>query len=90
MALAIGAAAAPARRALREAVAAGEIDLIVGTHALFSADLVYANLGLVIIDEQHRFGVSQRRAIMERGSNSGSAVDECDTDSALVGVNRFR
>ncbi|MDA3949019.1 MAG: ATP-dependent DNA helicase RecG [Spirochaeta sp.] len=69
VALAIGAAAAPARRALREAVAAGEIDLVVGTHALFSADVIYANLGLVIIDEQHRFGVSQRRAIMERGTS---------------------
>jgi len=52
-----------ARKALLAALAAGEIDLLVGTHALFSQDVVYARLGLVVADEQHRFGVAQRAAL---------------------------
>ena len=56
------------RKALLAALAAGEIDLLVGTHALFSSDVVYANLGLVITDEQHRFGVAQRAALAVKGA----------------------
>jgi ATP-dependent DNA helicase RecG len=55
------------RSQLLEALAAGEIDLAVGTHALFSRDTVYRNLRLVVVDEQHRFGVTQRQAIMNKG-----------------------
>ena len=44
-----------------------EIDIIIGTHALFSADVVYNNLGLVITDEQHRFGVNQRANLKNKG-----------------------
>ncbi len=44
-----------------------EIDIIVGTHALFSRDVVYNNLGLVITDEQHRFGVNQRSNLKNKG-----------------------
>ncbi len=44
-----------------------EIDIIVGTHALFSKDVVYNNLGLVITDEQHRFGVNQRSNLKNKG-----------------------
>jgi len=51
----------------RSALAAGEIDLIVGTHALLQEDLGFARLGLAIIDEQHRFGVLQRAALAHRG-----------------------
>ena len=46
-----------------------EIDVIIGTHALFTDDIIYDNLGLVITDEQHRFGVNQRRALREKGFN---------------------
>ncbi len=56
-----------ARRPLLDALAAGEIDLIVGTHALFSDDVEYRDLGLVVIDEQHRFGVSQRNRLTAKG-----------------------
>ena len=46
-----------------------ELDVIIGTHALFTDDIIYDNLGLVITDEQHRFGVNQRRALREKGFN---------------------
>ena len=52
---------------LTERIAAGEIDLVVGTHALIQETVSFANLGLVVIDEQHRFGVVQRSAIEEKG-----------------------
>lgn len=45
----------------------GEIDLIIGTHALFSQDVAFADLGLVIIDEQHKFGVIQRSSLFAKG-----------------------
>ncbi len=52
---------------LKEALAAGKIDLLVGTHALIQEDVAFRALGLVIIDEQHRFGVVQRSLIEEKG-----------------------
>jgi ATP-dependent DNA helicase RecG len=57
------------RKDLLRHLAAGEIDIAVGTHALFSKDVVYKNLRLVVIDEQHRFGVTQRSLIMAKGVN---------------------
>lgn len=44
-----------------------EIDILIGTHALFSDDVIYSNLGLVITDEQHRFGVNQRTSLKNKG-----------------------
>lgn len=46
----------------------GKIQVLIGTHALFSDDVIYKNLGLVIIDEQHRFGVKQREALLAKGN----------------------
>jgi ATP-dependent DNA helicase RecG len=57
------------RNNLLKALGAGELDIVVGTHALFSRGIIYKNLSLVIIDEQHRFGVTQRQAIMAKGNN---------------------
>jgi ATP-dependent DNA helicase RecG len=51
-----------------EAIATGQAQVIVGTHALFQAGLEYKQLGLVIVDEQHRFGVHQRLSLMEKGA----------------------
>lgn len=47
----------------------GNIDLLIGTHALFSKDVEFKNLGYVIVDEQHRFGVEQRNALFAKGEN---------------------
>jgi len=64
----VTAGAAPReKRAVREAVAKGDVRLAVGTHALIEAGVRFSNLGLVIIDEQHRFGVIQRHALMSKG-----------------------
>ncbi len=54
------------RRLLLEAIKEGEVDIVIGTHALFSAEVAFKNLRYVIIDEQHRFGVEQRLALLEK------------------------
>ncbi|MDR2617608.1 MAG: ATP-dependent DNA helicase RecG [Treponema sp.] len=59
------------RAHLLKALAAGEVDIAAGTHALFSQDVIYRNLKLAVIDEQHRFGVTQRQAIMAKGEKPG-------------------
>jgi ATP-dependent DNA helicase RecG len=55
-----------ARRAMRESIASGTVDLVVGTHALIEQSVSFARLGLSIVDEQHRFGVAQRLALRTR------------------------
>lgn len=55
------------RRHLLDQLKQGNIDFVIGTHALFSSDVLYRNLGLAVIDEQHRFGVAQRQALAEKG-----------------------
>ena len=47
----------------------GEIDVLIGTHAILEENVVFKNLGLVVTDEQHRFGVKQRKVISEKGNN---------------------
>ena len=56
-----------ARDAVLAALAAGEIDILIGTHALFSEDVSFRELGLAVIDEQHRFGVHQRMTLQAKG-----------------------
>lgn len=56
------------RRHLLKELASGNIHLVLGTHALFSEDVIYKDLGLAIIDEQQRFGVAQRQALAAKGS----------------------
>ncbi|QBP41494.1 ATP-dependent DNA helicase RecG [Paenisporosarcina antarctica] len=56
-----------ARRTLHEQLQNGEIDLLIGTHALIQPDVEFRKLGLVITDEQHRFGVEQRRVLRDKG-----------------------
>ena len=57
------------KKKVRQALAAGEIDLIIGTHALLSQGVEFAKLGLMVADEQHRFGVAQRAALAAKGDS---------------------
>ncbi len=58
----------------RDRIKAGEADVVIGTHALIEKAVDYDRLGLVIVDEQHRFGVRQRLAMREKGSNPDTLV----------------
>jgi ATP-dependent DNA helicase RecG len=65
-----GKAKGGARRQTLESLANGTAGVVIGTHALFQEQVVFLNLGLVIIDEQHRFGVHQRLALREKGGGT--------------------
>lgn len=67
-----GSQRAAARRESLEAIANGSARLVVGTHALFQEGVDFKQLGLVVIDEQHRFGVHQRMALRDKGVSSGA------------------
>ncbi len=58
------------RRDIHAGVASGAVDIVVGTHAVLGADLAFANLGVVVVDEQHRFGVEQRAALRAKGDRA--------------------
>lgn len=60
-----------ARLAQQEAIASGQVQMVVGTHAIFQQQVQFNGLALVIIDEQHRFGVHQRLALWEKGQQQG-------------------
>ncbi len=64
-----GSQRAKERAATRDALASGEAAVAIGTHALIQDDVEYARLGLVIVDEQHRFGVEQRDALRQKGQH---------------------
>jgi len=66
-ALLIGRLTAPAKAAVRSRLASGEARLVVGTHALIQEAVRFRRLGLAVVDEQHRFGVEQRAALVEKG-----------------------
>ncbi|MBR4626903.1 MAG: ATP-dependent DNA helicase RecG [Ruminococcus sp.] len=69
-----GSLTAKKKAEIRGKIAAGEIDVVVGTHAIIQKDVEYRSLGLVITDEQHRFGVAQRAALAEKGSSPHKLV----------------
>lgn len=66
IALLIGSVKPTAKRELQERIAGGEIDIVVGTHALIQKNSQFQHLGLVVVDEQHRFGVQQRAELLAR------------------------
>ena len=70
VALLLGSTPTSERKAILACIESGEISVIVGTHALFSSPVLYSRLGLVIIDEQHKFGVQQRLALLSKGSEA--------------------
>jgi ATP-dependent DNA helicase RecG len=69
IALLTGALSRADRQQALGAIAAGEIDIVVGTHAIIQADVDFAHLLLAVVDEQHRFGVGQRVAVRRKGEN---------------------
>lgn len=69
VALLTGSVKSAARKELLARLAAGDIDVIVGTHALIQKGVDYHRLGFVVIDEQHRFGVKQRQALLEKSEH---------------------
>jgi ATP-dependent DNA helicase RecG len=71
VALVSGGVPARTRRSALAALAAGEIRVVIGTHALFQEGMEFARLALVIVDEQHRFGVQQRLKLSEKGQRAG-------------------
>jgi len=68
--LLVGSLPSPDKKAIKESLLNGTIDIIVGTHALFSQDTEFFSLGLAVIDEQHRFGVNQRDLLKDKGKQA--------------------
>ena len=62
---------APDKRLLMESIASGNCQIIIGTHALFQESIKYNNLALVVVDEQHRFGVEQRYSLIKKATHNG-------------------
>jgi ATP-dependent DNA helicase RecG len=73
-ALLTGSTPAKTKRSISAQLAAGEIDFAIGTHALITGTVEYADLGLVVTDEQHRFGVAQRAALAGKGDHPHTLV----------------
>ncbi len=69
-----GSTTAKNKRLIYERLEKGEIDLIIGTHAIISEGVNFKNLGLIITDEQHRFGVKQRMALAKKGNSPHTLV----------------
>lgn len=70
IALLVGSTPSSEKRRIYEDLLDGYIDLVIGTHALFTKSIQYNSLGLVVIDEQHRFGVNQRKALLDKGDHA--------------------
>ena len=70
IALLVGSTPASEKKDIYRDIEEGYYDIVIGTHALFTKSIVYSSLGLVIIDEQHRFGVNQRKALMNKGDHA--------------------
>jgi len=96
-ALLVGSMTAAAKRKTVAALAAGEADFVIGTHALIEDTVLFRDLGLAVIDEQHRFGAAQRSALAKKGENTHvltmsatpiprtlAMVLYCDTDVSVI------
>ena len=70
IALLLGSTPSTEKKQIKDDLREGYIDIIIGTHALFTKDTLYSSLGLVVIDEQHRFGVNQRIALASKGDHA--------------------
>jgi ATP-dependent DNA helicase RecG len=76
VALLTGRVPATARRRITQELADGHVDVVIGTHALLSGDVRFAHLGVVVVDEQHRFGVEQRATLRNRVVAAGGAIPD--------------
>ena len=74
VALLTGSCGAAERRRIKEETENGETDVLIGTHAIIQKDVSFKNLSLVIVDEQHRFGVNQRSSLGEKGENPHTMI----------------
>src|SRR5579862_7216278 len=90
-----GSLEADRKREIRRHIAQGNAQLVIGTHALLEEKVEFANLGLVIVDEQHRFGVMQRLKLMRKsgdvgddahGTTDGAGTDAAKTDSEAIAM----
>ena len=77
------------KKVIREKVENGEVDIIIGTHAVFQEKVVYKNLGFVITDEQHRFGVKQRLLLSKKSKNPDILVMSATPIPRTVGLVMF-
>lgn len=74
IALLLGSTGAKQKRQIKESLKNGEIDFVIGTHALLQGDVEFKRLGFVVTDEQHRFGVAQRSTLASKGENTHMLV----------------
>lgn len=77
------------KKAIREKIENGDVDIIIGTHAVFQEKVVYKNLGFVITDEQHRFGVKQRLLLSKKSNNPDILVMSATPIPRTVGLVMF-
>lgn len=77
------------KKVIREKIENGEVDIIIGTHAVFQEKVVYKNLGFVITDEQHRFGVKQRLLLSKKSKNPDILVMSATPIPRTVGLVMF-
>lgn len=78
------------RTVIHQKLQNGEMQIIIGTHALIEDTVQFKNLGLVIIDEQHRFGVAQRSNSGERTGNAAHSGDDCHSHTPYTGHDHVR
>ena len=86
----IGSMSAKEKARVAEATERGELDIIVGTHALIQDTVRFRDLRLAVVDEQHRFGVAQRAALREKRHGGASAGDDSDAHSPHDGAHGVR
>lgn len=89
VALLTGSTPAKQKAEIREKLRTGEIDLVAGTHAIIQKDVKYKSLGLVITDEQHRFGVAQRAALAEKGDSPHRLIMSATPIPRTLALNIF-
>ena len=84
--LLVGSTPEAEKEAIRQGLADGSVKIVIGTHAVIEGPVQFKDLQFVVIDEQHRFGVEQRKELRSKGTQSAFAGDDRDTHPALAGA----